>query len=179
VIAFGCVVNTADGGFSILCDGRALLASLTAEDRAVLERTSVLWVHRAPVEEIEAQTQRPVSDFVEACQLRPSCTVTVLDDELHVRYSAPAIRRTRFLGAPALANNLIPIWRAGLLESACPGLPAEVVERMAEHARETSVLHEWSDGDVVLIDNTRVMHGRTAFETGTRRILVRMLAEAA
>lgn len=179
VLAFGCVENTADGGRSVLCDGRALLACLTAEDRGVLERTSILWEHCAPVGEIEAQTQRSVTDFVEACRLRPSCTVTVQDGEVHLRYSAPAVRHTRFPGEPALANNLIPIWAAGLLQSACPGLPTEVVQRMADQAEAMCVLHEWEPGDVVLIDNTRVMHGRTAFRSGTRKILVRMLAVAA
>ncbi|MGH3358157.1 MAG: TauD/TfdA family dioxygenase [Nocardioidaceae bacterium] len=176
VVAFGCVEAGADGGHTLLCDGRALLASLPAEDRAILERTSILWEYRATVAELESQTRAPLADTVNICRRQQSCTVAVRDAIVEIRYSAPAIRRTRFPGAPALANSLIPIKEAGGLGSACPGLPEEVVTRVAAHAERMTVQHRWSEGDIVLVDNSRVMHGRTAIEAGTRRILVRMVA---
>jgi len=176
VLSFGCVAFTAEGGESTLCDGRALLWALAPQDRAALEAATIVWEHEAPVAELEAQTQSPLADFLDDCACQPDCSAWVEDDVVRVRYAAPAVRRTRFGGDHALANNLIPIWQAGVLGSACPGLDAGVVERMAHTADEASVRHAWQDGDVVVIDNTRVMHGRTAFGAGTRRILVRMMA---
>jgi alpha-ketoglutarate-dependent taurine dioxygenase len=176
VLAFGCVEFSADGGESTLCDGRALLRALPAADRSALEAAAIVWEHEAPVAQLVEQTQRPLQDFLDACEAQTDCRVRVEQDVVRVRYTAPAVRRARFDGAPTLANNLIPIWRSGALAAACPGLDAAVVERMARAAPGVTVRHRWHDGDVVVIDNTRVMHGRAAFTAGTRRILVRMVA---
>ncbi len=167
---------SAAGGESTLCDGRALLRALAPTDRAILEDAVIVWEHEAPVAEVEEQTQRPLQEFLAACDGHVDCQVSVKQDVVRVRYAAPAVRRTRFDGDQALANNLIPIWQAGVLGSACAGLDAAVVERMSRATPDATVRYRRRDGDVVVIDNTRVMHGRTAFSSGTRRILVRMMA---
>lgn len=177
ILSFACVSHTADGGATTVCDGVALFRALSPAARRALLECDVVWRHSCPAEELEAQTQRPLSEFVAWCGNADRCEVTVDDSTRRIRidYRAPAIRRTRWSNLEAFANNLIPLDRAGLLEEMAPGLSPDVVREAQAVAEELIVPHKWLPDDVLLIDNTRVMHGRTGWSTGNRRILARML----
>lgn len=52
-------------------------------------------------------------------------------------------------------------------------IPDDVARHVAEVYRQERCLFRWQEGDVLLVDNTRVTHGREPFQ-GPRRILVAM-----
>jgi len=55
-------------------------------------------------------------------------------------------------------------------------LPSELFGEIRESIRELTVAFPWQRGDLMLIDNLRVGHGRTTFK-GERRILAALVAE--
>jgi alpha-ketoglutarate-dependent taurine dioxygenase len=58
-------------------------------------------------------------------------------------------------------------------EDGTPIAPS-LVARVREQAKAIAVPIKWSKGEVVMIDNSRVMHGRNAFTDPNRKIHVRM-----
>jgi alpha-ketoglutarate-dependent taurine dioxygenase len=53
-------------------------------------------------------------------------------------------------------------------------IPAEVVREIEAVSEACTVELPWWDGDLIMIDNTRVLHGRRAFNDQKRAILIRM-----
>lgn len=55
-------------------------------------------------------------------------------------------------------------------------LPLEVLDDVRRNLRETSVTFSWRRGDLLLVDNLRVGHGRTRF-WGERRVFAALVSE--
>ncbi len=48
-------------------------------------------------------------------------------------------------------------------------VPEKFIDEIKQVAEEITVDHSWQQGDVVMVDNVRFMHGRRAFEEGDPR----------
>ncbi|MBR0696576.1 TauD/TfdA family dioxygenase [Bradyrhizobium lablabi] len=109
------------------------------------------------------------------------------DGRFEFTYRAPMIRKTRFGGARAFANNALGGSGASLDEFKADGRPFRrshlekygVTPSMADAGLETAerlmAWISWERGDLLVLDNTRIMHAREPF-LGGREILVRMSA---
>jgi len=55
------------------------------------------------------------------------------------------------------------------------GTSEEILRRLDEHLRQARYVyqHQWSKGDLMVIDNQRTLHGRTAVSPGGTRLLYR------
>ncbi|MGE0864762.1 MAG: TauD/TfdA family dioxygenase [Vicinamibacterales bacterium] len=94
------------------------------------------------------------------------------DENLSLKYSFRAIRDTRLAGLPAFCCGLLDAPEAYKFIDG--SVPAEVcVTEVRQVIYQNAVWLDWQAGDVVLVDNTRVMHAREAFDDPQRRILVR------
>lgn len=114
---------------------------------------------RKPLEEITADDIRELSND------QDSTTITLQDDgAITYSYRTPAARTTLFGDRRAWANSIFgPSYnyeapRIGFADGS--DLPDDLVEEMRTLTEEVTENLEWQDGDVALIDNTRVMHGR-------------------
>ena len=107
------------------------------------------------------------------------------DDDgcLWTRFTDAASHRSRG-GAPAFINNVLTF---GLQALRCEGQPFSWVtyddgqpipaEILLEAERLVAGLVQpirWRRGDVLIVDNARMLHGRNAFDDPERRILLRM-----
>ncbi|MDQ1698515.1 MAG: hypothetical protein QOG34_378, partial [Frankiaceae bacterium] len=145
--------------------------------RAVLGAATITWRYSCSFERLVEQTQRPVEEFLQASKRASNCRVRVSRrrKQLIVYYTAPAIRRTWWADAESFANNLLSLANSGVLEDWADGITVEQVRRISDVASEIRIKHSWLPGDVLLVDNTRVMHGREAWSGDIRKINVRML----
>jgi hypothetical protein len=106
-------------------------------------------------------------------------TATALVTGFGTRCTPP----TRFGGVPAFCNSLF-ISRPGedeyhdqrlRVRTAAGGpVPADLLSVAAEVARELTVAVPWQAGDVLVVDNSRYLHGRQAFTDTGRSVMVRM-----
>ena len=128
-------------------------------------------------------------DELETTLARLSAALTWREEEglLKFEYLTSALQETRFGGATTFANFLLfsqtapacghpegPRIRAMLrFEDDQPIAPELTAEIEAIAAPLTGEIH-WSAGDLAMIDNTRMMHGRHAFNDPKREIYVRM-----
>ena len=50
----------------------------------------------------------------------------------------------------------------------------EIMSELNEIAERITIEISWQKGDILMIDNTRIMHGRRAFEDEQRDIYIRL-----
>jgi alpha-ketoglutarate-dependent taurine dioxygenase len=137
IIVWHCISQTEAGGETVLVDGLAILATLSAEHRAALERIQLQehGVFRGDAD------QHPV---------------------LWYRNGMPRLYYSSWLADDALAGFERTAFDA--FEAAAASSPKHVVRLEA--------------GDVLAIDNGRMLHGRTAIEGSMKRHLRRYWIEA-
>lgn len=124
---------------------------------------------RKPMEQLE------IGDLVELVRDRDSTTLELNPDgSIAYFFRVPAAHRTLFSERLAFANSIlgpsVHYEKPRISFASGAPIPDEV---LAEVSRVTEALTEeldWRDGDVALIDNSRVMHGRRAILDPSRSI---------
>jgi len=193
---FMCAVPPPDGvgGETTLCDGSALLERLSPETRGYLEANRL--AYRRLLRSGEWQETFGTDD-VEVARARCAENETALEhdpetDSVRTVYVTSAILPGPD-GRPGYMGSLMPVYfaEAGRRQQiAATGqgelppltvraedggeIPMAVVHEAlaAGSAMETAV--PWSAGDVLVVDNARVLHGRTASQSPERMVYVRM-----
>lgn len=191
LLTFLCERPADDGGRTTLCDGVALLAALPAEVRAECEQMEIVWENRLPAEEWQRSfgTDDPEAVRLVLRQwepyLRPweSVRVRAAGRALVIGFGTRCTPPTRFGGVPAFCNSLF-VSRPGEDEyhdrrlrvrtAAGTPVPAHLLSVAAEVAHRFTVTVPWQAGDVLVVDNSRYLHGRQAFTDTDRSVLVRM-----
>lgn len=99
-------------------------------------------------------------------------------DTIDIAYAVSAARPSRYQGVPAFANSLIPTAeRTVTFEDGTP-IPPSIRLSVLRTCNRLMTPIEWQAGDVAMIDNSRMMHGRLPFEDTSREIHVRMTMAA-
>ncbi len=181
LVWFWCRQPAARGGETILVDGSEALAALP--ERAVdhasrsavhydLTFSATHWRNLYDVDS-EAELSRCLAD-VDGLEWR------IDRGRLSYSFDVPFIDRTRFDDRPTLRTNVLsrrPYDAVGDNEPEIgrdrQPMPAWFVEDLLAAVRATRTTLALDAGDVVVIDNHRVMHGRTPFTGSQRRVLTR------
>jgi alpha-ketoglutarate-dependent taurine dioxygenase len=200
ILWFFCQRPSAQDGQTTLCDGRAMWQALGAEAQEFFRSHQVCYTRY--LEDGSWQTTFG-SDSLE--QVGTVCRREGMEwsfDEQNrsvtTHYRCSALR-----GGEVFINNVLPVldtewaynsgWmkenlaamgaagRPPLIVRAGDGseLPQAVVKALRQAAREHTIELDWQAGDVAMIDNLRVMHGRRQASDPERSILVRLASAAA
>lgn len=189
---FYCQTAPALGSQTTLCDGKAVYRHLTAEQRAAFTEREIMYARRVEADKwktyafhaLAQGTDAPAS--IEAVTLQDLISLTPQDagslielnedGSITYRFRTPAIRNSRLVqeAQPAFANSLFGPsnhYEAPRITFA----DGEPIDPQLLHAldglcEQLTVDVGWQRGDVVLIDNTRVMHGRRAIDDPARTI---------
>lgn len=166
------------GGETTLVDGVSLLTALDPAVRARFEREGIgyhmVWERERWQNELGAESQAALEPLL---RQSPNTRFEFDGDTLRLFHRAPGITTTRTgtpVFAPALLAHLprIPasidaqrLIFAKASNRVCFGagdeLPDEVVSHLIEIHDATAHLHRWQQGDLLILDNTRTLHGRT------------------
>jgi alpha-ketoglutarate-dependent taurine dioxygenase len=176
---FGCMIAPKEGGATTICDGVALAREMPEDVRRGLESRRLLYVKPTwpALLQFWFGTQEP-SD-AELASPPPGCPYQFrrIPDRGIVRYfSRPALHRPMFIDAPAFGNFLLfarfnnkrpdhPILDDGRQ------VPEEWLQAIKATGDRLAVPIAWREGDVVMLDNTRFMHGRTAITDPGERLI--------
>jgi alpha-ketoglutarate-dependent taurine dioxygenase len=195
---FYCAEPAASGGATLIADGAEVTRQLDPDLREEFTRKQILYVRNYGVgidlswqDAFRSSDRSTVERYCAAAGIQYEW---LPGDRLRTRRLAPAIVVHQPSGNAIWFNhahlfhvsNLEPTLRATLTaEFADDDLPRNVffgdgtpiASEALDHVRQTyersAIPVQWSKGDVLMLDNITVAHGRQPF-TGSRRILVAM-----
>ncbi len=173
---FFCVSPPSIGGQTIVADGVEIYKSLSPQAKIFFEKNRIQYQHvyskEAWTRPLPVESTKEASDLIDAVlplfaqrgnfQYRFDA-----DDSMHTNYCTNAISQSRN-GDKVFANSLeisyIP--RVIELRGGCVSIEdgSDIPEQILKEIRSTVSSHEievrWEAGDILMIDNSRVMHGR-------------------
>lgn len=192
---FYCQKPAAKGGQTTIHDGASVARNLNADVRDELTRRET--VYERVLRDGDWQTSfRTTSRDEAAAQCTAADTEFSFSEEgaLSLRYRCHAVVDRG--GVPTCINSLLPVWTVerafesgwvkehmGELGDKSPisvrfedgsRLTKELVDEVARAAEEAAVEIDWHPGDLVVVDNRRVMHGRRGTKDAERSVVVRM-----
>jgi len=191
-VFFFCAATDGQGGETVLGDGYRIWALIRPEIRRKFNRLG--WaLHRRYGNGLGVSWQQAYAteraEEVEAYCSAHDTQVRWVSEALITRQQRAATLTHPASGRPVWFNHIcffhrsaIPADLLELLLAEGKGLPfdttygddqpieLEVVEELRSAYRACSVCYEWQAGDVLVLDNLRIAHGRRAF-SGHRRLL--------
>ena len=176
---FGCLSPPGTGGETTLCDGIALAAALPPDGRNGLDGRRLVygmgvwpellrfWLGtEAPDDALLAHPPRP-------CPYR---FFRMPDGRIAREFSRPALHRPMFAAGPAFGNFLLfARFNNGrgnfpLLDDLTP-VPEDWLQTIRQTGEALTAEVRWEAGDVLVLDNTRFLHGRRAIADAAQRTI--------
>jgi hypothetical protein len=171
-----CLMPAAVGGRTLVCDGVRVASDLSAAARSffslyplVFERKHPprIWQHRYKTDD--------KSRVLARSSKHPGTRAWFAGDTLCLEYTTPAFRETRWSHQAAFVNSLLHAvdsrTRPDIKDY---GLSTNIPDRVLEEVRAVTSRHTLAvglrRGDTLIVDNSRMMHGRETFK-GSRLIL--------
>jgi alpha-ketoglutarate-dependent taurine dioxygenase len=188
-----CVKPADAGGKTTLCDGVDLLRSLPSKVRDFVENAILKWSWSAAPERWMATLG--VDSKEEAAARLSKINLRLASwEKLEANFDGDALKGvfqtlcvipTRWGNKRSFCNSLLiyhyreateyypkSIYTPALGDGS--PFPVDMLEEIATYAKAKTHSVNWKENDILLLDNSRYMHGRTGFTDTSRRILVRM-----
>ncbi len=174
---FGCLSAPGAGGQTLVCDGIALAKALPAEVRRGLEGRRLVYLKGVWPELLQFWLGSATPDSSQLRNPPVHCPYQFLQDSngLIARcFSRPALHKPMFAEEQAFGNFLLfARFNNGrgdypLLDDMRP-VPEAWLQAIKATGDQLSYAIEWQQGDVVMLDNTRFLHGRTAITDPAER----------
>lgn len=178
VAFFFCITPPREQGQTTVCDGVALVAALPAEVREGLANRRLVYRQPASLDHLEYWLGTSSPSDAQLNAPPGGCPYAYVREGRQVwrSFSRPALHRPMFGGEPAFGNFLL-FARYYLGRRGFPALddgsavPDAWLDAIRDAGERLSVPVGWQAGDVLMLDNTRFMHGRTAIvDPGDRLI---------
>lgn len=179
VAFFCCLSAPRRGGQTMICDGVELVRAMPAAVRDGFAGRHL--VHIKPTWPVLLDYWLGTPAPTDAQMLAPpppQCPYIFrrLDGEIVRIFARPALHRPMFTDAPAFGNFLLfARFNNGrpdypLLDDLTP-VPEAWLQATKATGDALAVPVGWTEGDVLMVDNTRFMHGRTAIEDPGERLI--------
>lgn len=175
---FHCINAPHEGGETTYCDGVDLLRRLPADVRTALENRSLLYVQPAPPAILEYWLGTSHPDDALLAKPPSHCPYQFrrFGTSIVRYFTYPALHKTLLSDELAFGNFLlfaryylhldrIPLFEDGSV------VPDWIVDAIQEAAKPITFNTDWQAGDILILDNSRFMHGRNIIvEAGDRLI---------
>jgi alpha-ketoglutarate-dependent taurine dioxygenase len=184
---FMCVTApSSPGGETTLVDGVKFLKRIRADLRGRFEREGIVygmsWEREKWQMEFSVRDKASLRDLLAKL---PGVSYFLRDDVLHLRFATRAISVTQSgtaAFAPALLAHLptvdhpnyrgLPVYAKAsnrVFFGNGEEIPGETVNELIDIHDDLVLGHRWQVGDVLIVDNTRLMHGRRMTATPCER----------
>jgi alpha-ketoglutarate-dependent taurine dioxygenase len=188
VLWFYCVAPAVRKGRIGFVDGRVVLENLTTRTRTDLQSRGFKYEFRQLPPEIwrpvwlaiageHNVAPRRVLRLIGRFGRRFGVSGATIDkaDRISLDYAVNPIYLAPLCGEEVFACGLLDNPRRTLMGDGSQVERAAYIE-VAQATYQNAVWLDWRAGDVAIVDNTRVMHSREAFEDTQRRVLIRYSA---
>jgi len=176
ILWFICITPPEVGGETLLVDGIEIATNLSKRTFDYFCKNPLIYERHMSREVWQRQFRCETVKDVKM-RVAPYCNCLITEDtneSIILHLSHYAIRHTKWGGEPAFVNSLLhaldskknkDLVNYGL----CNNVPEDCVSEVQKLVSELQSPIIWSEGDIVVIDNTRMMHGRNPF-SGKREI---------
>jgi len=174
IIWFYCAVPAKTGGETTFCDGVAVWRELSEATKESFLSKKVRYTITVP-REIYLNKNKEIVLSVGALKLAGTTYRFNDDESLTIDYVVPAVKETRYGSQLAFANSLTgpyPDYKKTFADYS--EIPATVFQEIRELHEKLTEKIKWQAGDLVMIDNSRYLHGRCAFDDQQRRLFTLM-----
>lgn len=189
IVAFYSPIAAFEGSQTTICDGRAVFEGMTEDQKArwqqpmVVERylPEALWKRYLTNEHPAISSPDEVTDrhIEEFRAFIPNQDFDLLEDGgMNYRLTVSPVRPSNLSGGQGFANAVL-----GPSHNYAPPryyfaaddvVSAEEIGQLAELAETHTHEINWQDGDIAVLDNTRVMHGRREIVDTNRQLFIGM-----
>ncbi|PTL76231.1 TauD/TfdA family dioxygenase [Vitiosangium sp. GDMCC 1.1324] len=183
---FYCEKAASAGSQTTVCDGYRVWNALSPATRELFLAQPIVYSRRVAEARWKSfvfhllEGRKPLEDIElgDLLALVRNSTQTRIEPEadgaIHYAFQVPAVHGTLFSEQKSFANSILgPSFnyeRPRITFADGSSIPDEVQEEIRVTTETLTEDIGWQDGDVVLIDNTRVMHGRRAIQDPHRTI---------
>jgi len=178
VAFFGCLSAPTQGGATTICDGVELVRQMPEGVRRGLENRRLLYIKPTWPSLLEFWLGTPDPTDAQLAAAPPSCPYSFhrIEGDIIRVFTRPALHKPMFIDAPAFGNFLLfarfnhgrpnhPLLDDGEL------VPEPWLQAIKATGDRLTVPIQWRKGDVLMVDNTRFMHGRTAITDPGERVI--------
>jgi hypothetical protein len=167
-------VPAAEGGETIVCDGVRAWKEFSKPVQSLFLSQKVKYPHNFSPEQWKNffGSGTTIVDVKQALDELEGVSYSVDDNQsVSLEYTCSAVVKTKFDYQDAFANSIITDHenQEVLLEDGSP-IPNVVIEEIKVVTDKLTQEIQWQPGDLVMIDNSRFMHGRRAFTDMRRKI---------
>ena len=179
VAMFCCLSAPSRGGQTTICDGVALAREMPEPVRSALESRRLLYLNPAWPELLDYWLGTPNPTDAQLSAPPPSCPYRfqrMPNGQVARGFTRPALHKPMFTDAPAFGNFLLfarftrGVSDYPLLDNGHP-VPEAWLQAVKATGDRLMVEIGWQAGDVVMLDNSRFMHGRTAIIDSGERLI--------
>ena len=176
---FGCLNPPSSGGETTLCDGIQIVANLPPEIRREFEQRQLLYVAPAQTSILEFWfgTDRPDDEQLQSPPTDCPFQFVSQGENIYRLFSMPTFHQPMFDQRPAWGNFLFfsryakgrknfPVFDNGEI---VPDDLLDVVKGVADRLEQPV---EWRTNDLLMLDNTRFMHGRREILPADQRVIM-------
>lgn len=181
---FYCLEAATKGSETTLCDGQKVLFELPKEIRKMFEERNIRYTRRIPwanvqrflsieleipVEKIDDSHLYQVNEIIEGQEYH-----RIDKNLISSSFTTSAISISPLSGKRSFCNSILGpsvnyeppkiTWDNG------EEIDLDIWDIVKEITAKNTYKHFWNKGDIIVIDNKRVMHGRCALEDTQRRI---------
>ncbi len=173
---FACAHPPVLGGETLICDGAAVAAALSKSTREALAGRRVTYREETPMEAFTDWLGIPPPDDATLAMISADSPFRFerQGHRIFRTFSRPFLHRPLFGDGLVFANFLLfarfmlntreyPTFEDGSI------IPDEVVAEIKDVSDRLTVAHAWRRGDVLMLDNSRFLHGRNPVENPDAR----------
>lgn len=175
---FFCAHPAWQDGETIVCDGKKLFNLLSDSVKDIFQNKKLKYSAHFPKEEWQKRYKtNDLSVLQEICHSNNIQVQVNSDESVSLHYVCRGIHLSKFGGEQVFINSLLP---AKIIspDNVCFDDDSEINENLISEiskiAEKITVEICWQKGDILMIDNTRFMHGRRAFADDKRDIYLRL-----
>lgn len=179
VCFFASLKNQTEGGETVICDGVEIVKRMPPDIYEALESRRLLYQQPLRPDEMRLwlNTEAPSDDQLQHPPGHCPFSFSVASNNVIIRrFTRPALHTPMFTDEPAFGNFLF-FARFGLGVTNFPTfedgstVPVSLLNRIKEISDEITYPVAWQKNDLVMVDNTRFMHGRRKVTNPESRLI--------
>jgi alpha-ketoglutarate-dependent taurine dioxygenase len=181
---FYCVNPAEKDGETIVCDGGKVYKQLSENTLNLFKSKRLKYIRHYPngiwQERFKTDDLTVVEKVCKESDLNLKFDSST--QSITTEYVQSALVKSRWGGQDVFVNSILSVeWQEahGKTDSLIrleddSKIPEEVMQEIKEVTSRLTKLISWQKGDIVIMDNTRMLHGRRAFSDQRREIYIRM-----